>query len=84
MEGPTGHLDSVESHRLLGAGIHRLGSPKNWRSRGYRPACQAGVSDLAHMGHELSSDAAAVGTSRLLEAITSRLGGDAIGSRRKV
>ena len=43
---------------------------------GYRPACQAGVSDLAHMGHELSSDAAAVGTSRLLGAITSHLGAE--------
>ena len=61
MEGPAGHLDSVESHRLLGAGIHRLGTPQNWRSRGYRQACQAGVSDPAHMGHELSSDTLAVG-----------------------
>ena len=52
MEGPAGHLDSVESHRLQGAGIRRLGTPKNLRSRGY---CRVPIL-LSLDGHRASDD----------------------------
>ena len=72
----------MPSARREGAALRDCAYPKELAFPGVPPESQAGVSDSAHMGHELSPDALAVGTSRLLGAITRRLGGDAIGSRR--
>ena len=65
-EGPAGHLDSVGSHRLQGAGIHRLGTPKNWRSRGYCRGSPGRPTPPLHGKNALPRRAPAVGTPRLV------------------